>query len=281
MLGRDVPDAAHGVLEVACGTMMRAVKAVSTYRGRDPRDFALFAFGGNGPVVAAAVADLLQMKRVVVPPNPGVFSAYGLLLSDIEQEAARSHLALLSDTGPAALDALFRELEAGLAIDMAAEGYGAGNYALRRLAELRYEGQAHELAVPVANGPDGLPDTAAMAVAFGDEHERTYGHRADAEAVESVTLRALATVAVEKPAPRLQTGLQSRGNAPGTVRPAFFGASAGRLDAPVLMRADLTSERRTGPLIVEEYDATCVVPPGWTARLDAAQNIVLEKGSAA
>ncbi len=284
-LGRDVPDAAHGILEVACGTMMRAVKAVSTYRGRDPRDFALFAFGGNGPVVAAAIADLLEMTRVVVPPNPGVFSAYGLLLSDIEQEAARSHLALLSDTGPAALDALFRELESGLAADMAAEGYGAGDYALRRLAELRYEGQAHELAVPVPAGPDGLPDTAAMAAAFGDEHERTYGHRADAEAVESVTLRAVATVTVEKPAPRLQTGpqtgLQSGGTAPGAVRQAFFGASAGRLDAPVLARAGLTAERRAGPLIVEEYDATCVVPPGWTARLDAAQNIVLEKGSAA
>ena len=277
VLGREVPDAAHGILEVACGTMMRAVKAVSTYRGRDPRDFALFAFGGNGPVVAAAVADLLEMTRVVVPPNPGVFSAYGLLLSDIEQEAARSHLALLSGTGPAALDALFRELESGLAADMAAEGYGAGDYALRRLAELRYEGQAHELAVPVPSGPDGLPDTAAMAVAFGDEHERTYGHRADAEAVESVTLRAVATVAVEKPAPRLRSG----GAAPGAVRPAFFGASAGRLDVPVLARAGLTAERRDGPLIVEEYDATCVVPPGWTARLDAAQNIVLEKGSAA
>ena len=276
VLGRDVLDAAHGILEVACGTMMRAVKAVSTYRGRDPRDFALFAFGGNGPVVAASIADLLEMTTVVVPPNPGVFSACGLLLSDIEQEAARSHLALLSETGPMALDALFRELEAGLEADMAAEGYAAGDYAVRRLAELRYEGQAHELAVPVANGPDGLPDTAAMAAAFGDEHERTYGHRADAEAVESVTLRAVATVAVEKPVPKPIAGETGFSGA----RPAFFGASAGRPTVPVLSRTGLTADRRDGPLIVEEYDATCVVPPGWTARLDAAQNIVLEKGIA-
>ena len=277
LLGRDLLDAANGILEVACGTMMRAVKAVSTYRGRDPRDFALFAFGGNGPVVAASIADLLEMTTVVVPPNPGVFSAYGLLLSDIEQEAARSHLALLAETGPAALDALFRELEAGLEADMAVEGYAAGDYAVRRIAELRYEGQAHELAVPVANGPDGLPDTAAMAAAFGDEHERTYGHRADAEAVESVTLRAVATVAVEKPAPKpIAGGIGSAG-----ARPAFFGASGGRPAVAVLSRTGLTADRRNGPLIVEEYDATCVVPPGWTARLDAAQNIVLEKGSAA
>ena len=277
VLGKDVLDAAHGILEVACGTMMRAVKAVSTYRGRDPRDFALFAFGGNGPVVAAAIADLLEMTTVVVPPNPGVFSAYGLLLSDIEQEAARSHLALLSDTGPAALDALFRDLEAGLASEMAAEGYGAGDYAVRRIAELRYEGQAHELAVPVASGPDGLPDTGAMAAAFGDEHERTYGHRADAEAVESVTLRAVATVAVEKPAPQPRPGAEVSASA----RPAFFGPLAGRQTVPVVAREGLTAAPRNGPLIVEEYDATCVVPSGWTARLDAAQNIVLEKGSVA
>ena len=98
---------------------------------------------------------------------------------------------------------------------MAAEGYGAGDYAVRRIAELRYEGQAHELAVPVAGGPDGMPDTGAMAAAFGDEHERTYGHRADAEAVESVTLRAVATVAVEKPAPqpRASGGVAPRGAA--------------------------------------------------------------------
>ena len=277
VLGKDVLDAAHGILEVACGTMMRAVKAVSTYRGRDPRDFALFAFGGNGPVVAAAIADLLEMTTVVVPPNPGVFSAYGLLLSDIEQETARSHLALLSDTGPAALDALFRDLEAGLASEMAAEGHGAGDYAVRRIAELRYEGQAHELAVPVASGPDGLPDTGAMAAAFGDEHERTYGHRADAEAVESVTLRAVATVAVEKPPPQPRPGAEVSALA----RPAFFGPLAGRQAVPVVAREGLSAAPRNGPLIVEEYDATCVVPPGWTARLDAAQNIVLEKGSVA
>ena len=160
---------------------------------------------------------------------------------------------------------------------MAAEGYAAGDYALRRLAELRYEGQAHELAVPVPAGPDGLPDTAAMAAAFGAEHERTYGHRADAVAVESVTLRAVATVAVDKPAPKPKPGGANAGGA----RPAFFGAAAGRPNVPVVPREALTAAPRGGPLIVEEYDATCVVPPGWTARLDAAQNIVLEKGGAA
>jgi len=271
VLGKEVLDAAHGVLDVACGTMMRAVKAVSTYRGRDPRDFALFAFGGNGPVVAAAIADLLEMTTVVVPPNPGVFSAYGLLLSDIEQERARTHLALLSDTGPSELQSLFEDLEAGLASDMAAEGYGRDDVAVRRFAELRYEGQAHELTVP-AGDPGALPDLDAMASAFGAEHERTYGHRADDEAVECVTLRVTATVAVEKPAPVFDAP-PSKDTA---VRQAFFSAH-GSADTPVIARHTLCETPRAGPLIVEEYDSTCVVPPGWSARRDAAHNIVLEK----
>ena len=274
-LGKDVLDAAYGVLEVACGTMMRAVKAVSTYRGRDPRDFTLFAFGGNGPVVAAFIADMLEMTRVIVPPNSGVFSAYGLLLSDIEQEVARTHLAALSATDPGALDKLFGELETELAAAMRAEGYGSGDYVLSRYADLRYEGQAHELTVPVGSA-NGAPDVAAMAAAFGDEHERTYGHKAEGAEVESVTLRALATVSVDKPAPRLRP---EKIHAAGE-RQAFFGARHGRIDVPVLRRNALDANPRSGPFIVEEYDTTCVVPPGWAARLDASQNIVLEKESA-
>ena len=274
-LGKDLLDSAYGILEVACGTMMRAVKAVSTYRGRDPRDFGLFAFGGNGPVVATVIADLLEMTMVVVPPNPGVFSAYGLLLSDIEQEAARTHLALLAGIDPARLDALFGELEERLSADMAREGYGGGNFAVTRFADLRYEGQAHELTIPVASGSDGLPDLEAMARAFGDEHERTYGHRAEAEAVESVTLRATATVAVAKPVPRLGAAEVMRP----VRREMFFGPGYGRRAAPVLQRMELDAQPRPGPFIVEEYDATCVVPPGWSGRLDLAGNMIIERGA--
>lgn len=276
-LGKDVADAAYGVLEVACGTMMRAVKAVSTYRGRDPRDFALFAFGGNGPVVAAAIADLLDMTTVIIPPHPGVFSAYGLLLSDIEQEAARTHLAALSGADPADFEMLFGELEDGLIGSMAAEGYQDDAYTISRFADLRYEGQAHELTVPVTAGATGHPDIDAMALAFGDEHERTYGHKAEDEAVESVTLRAIATVSVEKPAPRLTATAEK----PTSQRKAFFGPQAGRVPVQVLQRQDLDEKAADGPMIVEEYDATCVVPPGWTAQLDGAQNIILKKGSPA
>jgi N-methylhydantoinase A len=173
--------------------MMRAVKAVSTYRGRDPRDFALFTFGGNGPVVAAAIADLLEMKRVIVPPNPGVFSAYGLLHSDIEHEVLQAFLARLSETGEAAFAERFRAIESQLTATMREEGYEAADYTVARFADLRYSGQAHELTIAVGASPNNINFT-SLARAFGDEHERTYGHQAETEEVESVAIRIVATV---------------------------------------------------------------------------------------
>jgi N-methylhydantoinase A len=188
-LGRDLRDTAYGIFEVACGTMVRAVKAVSTYRGRDPRDFALFAFGGNGPVVGAAIADLLEMRAVVIPPDPGVFSAVGLLLSDIEQERSRAFLRGLATIDRSEIESLYAEVERDIRGDFAADGYRAEEVTLARFADLRYAGQAHELLVPYT------ADFAAMAEAFGAEHARTYGHRAEAEAVECVALRVKGRVA--------------------------------------------------------------------------------------
>ena len=273
-LDTDLLDCAYGVHRVACGTMVRAVKAVSTYRGRDPRDFALFTFGGSGPVVAAAIADLLEMTRVVVPPNPGVFSAYGLLQSDIEHEVIQAFLARLSETGEAAFAERFRAIESDLAATMREEGYEAADYTVARFADLRYSGQAHELTIAVDAAPNSI-DIAAFAEAFGDEHERTYGHQAETEEVESVALRVVATVAVDKTfgvvAP--EAGEERR-------RAAFFGPDHGLVEVDVIGRAGLGDGSRAGPLIIEEYDATCVVPPNWTAALDGDGNIILTRGGA-
>ena len=121
--------------------MVRAVKAVSTYRGRDPRDFSLFTFGGNGPVVAAAIADLLEMVRIVVPPNPGVFSAYGLLQSDIEHEVMQAFLARLSDISEVEFAERFQAIQSDLTATMRQEGYEAADFTIARFADLRYSGQ--------------------------------------------------------------------------------------------------------------------------------------------
>jgi N-methylhydantoinase A len=273
-LGKPLLDAALGVYEVACGTMIRAVKAVSTYRGRDPRDFALFAFGGNGPMVAARLAEMLEMRRVVIPPSAGVFSAFGLLMSDLEHEQVQGFLRPLNESVVGDMAARFEVLEQSVGALLQQDRIGTAAATIRRMADLRYAGQAHELPVPV---PAGRIDMAALAMAFGDEHERNYGHRADAEAVECVTLRVIGSLAIGNATPdgQFRPSQPESASAATRTRQAFFGATRGLIDTPVLSRAALASAGRKGPLIVEEYDATAVVPPGWTASLDSGGNIHL------
>ncbi len=272
-LGHTLQDTAWGVYQVACGTMVRAVKAVSTYRGRDPRDFSLFAFGGNGPVVAAEIANLLDMTRVIIPPTPGVFSAYGLLLSDVEHEISRAWLNRLTAVSPQDMETAYDKLEADITALMTSEGYAAGEYTLTRLADLRYAGQAHELTLDCASR-EGFPDFPALISAFGAEHERTYGHQAEAEAVECVTLRLIARVTEDRPERQIAPA-RAAVKEP-IPRMVYFGPDHGEVETPVIDRPALTHPRN-GPMIVEEYDSTCVVPPGWQAELDATGNIVLTR----
>jgi len=278
-LGKEPLDAAYGIFEVACGTMVRAVKAVTTYRGRDPRDFSMFAFGGNGPVVAAKIASMLEMSTVRIPPSSGVFSAYGLLLSDIEHEVYRAYLQPLAGISAGDLGEHYSQLDAELAALMAKEGYPRGAYERMPIAEMRYTGQAHELAVPCPTDGRGQPDLDKLARAFGDEHERTYGHQAELEAVECVTLRLVGRVttkAREDHNPLAYIDQQSaRAGENSASRMAFFGGQYGLLDTPVVRRSNLVGIPRVGPLIIEEYDTTCVVPPGWTAQVDDRGNVCL------
>ncbi|MEE2996920.1 MAG: hydantoinase/oxoprolinase family protein [Pseudomonadota bacterium] len=272
-INRDPIETAWGVFQVACGTMVRAVKAVSTYRGRDPRDFSLFAFGGNGPVVAAEIANLLEMKEVVIPSTPGVFSAFGLLLSDVEHEISRAWLNRLADVTPGEMNSAYEALEQDLCTLMKHEGYASGDFSVSRYIDLRYTGQAHELTVEATSGNDALSFD-ALASAFGAEHERSYGHQADAEAVECVTLRLIARVTEERPERKDTTsGGEKRITQP---RRAYFGPDHGHIETPVIDRHDLLGPI-SGPVIIEEYDSTCIVPPGWNAQLDGQNHILLKR----
>src|SRR5207237_896363 len=161
--------------------MIRAIKAISTERGRDPRDFALFAFGGNGPLFAAGMAAALGIRRIVVPPSAGLFSSFGLLYADVEHHYARTFRRLLRQSDlneiAAAWDTLASQARAQLAI----EGCTGGRARLRRSAALHYKGQSYELTVPVPDGPIDRAMVSHLEEAFGAEHERTYGHRAGPE----------------------------------------------------------------------------------------------------
>ncbi len=272
-LERPLLETAFGIFRLAAVTMTRAVKAVTTYRGRDPRDFTLFAFGGNGPVVAAAIARELQIGRVVIPPAPGVFSAFGLPFSEIEHEFQASLLVPTASLDAAGLRAAFAALEAKALAGMAAEGFAAGRVTLSRAADLRYEGQAYELTVPV---PDDL-EPRALELAFAGEHRRTYGHGAEDDPMDLVNIKVTARGDSGR-ARRYQDEVLAASPRPLPTRPAYFGPEHGLLDTPVLTRGDLATGPVTGPAIVEEYDSTCIVPPGCRLSLGAAGSMIIELG---
>jgi N-methylhydantoinase A len=275
-MGLEPDRAAHGAHLIAAANMIRAIKAVSTERGRDPREFGLFAFGGNGPLFACGMAEALGMSRVVVPPSAGLFSSFGLLYADVEHHYGRTYRRLLRKADLGEIDRAWTELARQAGEQLAVEGFTGARARLRRSAALHYHGQSFELTVPVPDGPIDAKMAAHLEEAFGREHERTYGHRAGPE--EPVELVAIQVVG---------QGLREGAGVPERVRPsrsepapspprrAYFGPERGWIETPVLRRSDLAGAR-SGPLIVEEYDATCVVPPGWRAQLDTGGNIVIE-----
>ena len=273
-LKKSLREAAHGIYLIAGATMTRAVKAVSTYRGRDPRDFTLFAFGGNGPVAAVEIARALQMRRVLVPPAPGVFSALGLLFSDTEYQFTKTLVAPADQIAAATIEDAYRALEREGEDILSKERSGAGE--TRRYADMRYAGQAYELTIPVALG---TPEIARMIADFGAEHERTYGHRSDADPVELVAVKVVACAAARGPRSYDPTAvLELSGGVEEGTRTAYFGVEHGSVETAVVSRRALIGRTIKGPLIVEEYDATCIVPPGSRATLDELGNIDIEVG---
>lgn len=265
-------EAAYGVLTLTVATMTRAIKAVSTYQGRDPREFTLVAFGGNGPVVAAEVARALQMRNILIPPTAGVLSAIGLLFSDVEHEFVRTIFDRSKRFDTETLADVFTELALEAHQLFSTEGYADNQVSLRAYADIRYSGQAYELTIPTNHE---FPDILALKAGFADEHERTYGHKSDTDPIDIISLKLVATIDTKgnrnDTVLRVKAGYISEGE-----RPIYFGPELGNHLVPVLSRGELTDQPRKGPIIVEEYDSTCIVPPFGHASLDSAGNILIE-----
>ena len=273
-LGLDLLAAAFGIHQIANATTMRALRQVSTERGRDPREFTLVAFGGAGPIHAAGLASDLAIRSVVIPPLPGLFSAMGLLFSGIEHHAVRSCLLSRQALSADALEAVCAELRADLLSTFAEEGHAADEVAVRYSADVRFRGQTSEINVPLASGSWGPAELAALKAGFADEHERLYGHRSDPDnPVEVIALRAVGRAEVPDSSDRLRPGAAVAGES--RDRSAWFGPSWGSIDTPVCRREDLGHGER-GPLLIDEYDTTIVVPPGMRARVDDQLNAHIE-----
>jgi N-methylhydantoinase A len=281
-IGLALMDAAYGVHMLASASMMRAVKAVSTFRGRDPRDAVLLAFGGMGPVCAAEMAKALQMTQIVVPPAAGLFSAFGLLFARIEHQIVQTYLRPAQADTVDELTNAFVRLEHQAASVLNGSGYGDERISSRRFADVRYADQGYELVVQVPAGPLQPGHVLQIVDDFGQEHMKTYGHVADDEPVDIVNLRVTSQVAnngswVYDPSVALRSGM-SHASAPSPDRRAYFGPNRGSVATPVLRRNDLPDKPLPGPFIIEEYDMTCVIPPGCEAALDERGNIVIHLG---
>jgi N-methylhydantoinase A len=287
-LGMDVLTAADGIHRIANARTMRALRAVSTERGRDPRDFVLMAFGGSGPIHAAGLARDLGNRRVIIPPMPGLFSAFGLLVSGVEHHAVRSCLLSGDALTPQALQSIRQELQKVLLKQFEQEGFHAEQLTLTCNADVRFVGQASEIRIllDVVTGAtekewNDKPFTAgtiqALYAAFVSEHERLYGHRSDKDnKMQVIGLRLIgkanaSAAQIDLSAP---AGGTSAANGKHTRR-AYFGERVGIVETPVLERFDIKGKMQ-GPLLIDEYDSTTVVPPKATVTRDERSNIVME-----
>jgi N-methylhydantoinase A len=271
-LGLDLLRAAEGIHRIANARMMRALRAVSTERGRDPRGFTLLAYGGSGPIHAAGLAHDLFIGRVLVPPLPGLFSAGGLLFSGVEHHDV--HSCLLG--GPVRVEALEQvreEMRRRMLAQFRREGFAPEQVNLDWSADARYRGQASEIRVGLDTGRWTEGTLAAMRAAFEAEHGRLYGHRSDPDhPVELVAVRLVGREA-DRGGARLLAPV-GRYEPAEASRLAYFGA-VGCVDTPVLARHQVNGAR-DGPLLIDEYDSTTVVPPSWRVRRDEHHNLILE-----
>jgi N-methylhydantoinase A len=268
-------DAAYGAHRIAASNMIRAIKAVSSERGRDPREFALVAFGGNGPLFAAGMAEALGITTIIVPPYPGVFSAFGLLYSDIEKHHTKAfrfatHAVRLSD-----LNNELAKLGVAASQEFIRSGVSTDRISVDRFAKLQYVGQAHGQYVPFPAGEVDQVTLDNMVEMFAQEHDRTYGHRAPAgELVEFISLAIIARMKPDASWNPDELRLLDNDTRKLTSRHAYFGPKYGWQEARVIRRADIHNGL-DGPCIVEEYDGTTLVPPGAKAQLDNHRNIVV------
>ena len=259
MGGRAVEETAEGMLALAAVTMTGAIRQITVERGYDPRDFALFAFGGSGPIYGSALARELDIRTVIVPPEPGNFSAIGMLLADARLDVARTMIRDLDGEGTLAeIREAFAEADRHGAEIVAAEVPGAAA-TLARSIELRYRGQKHSFVVPVTE----IVDAAQLRRAFETYYRDRFGHSDAAAPIEIVGIRVGAYAQTRKPElarlPRAEDAAQT---APAS-RPVWFGAAGGWIETPVRRRAALPAGfAAEGPLIVEEYGATTVIGPG-------------------
>jgi len=277
-LGLSLMQTAQGIVSVVTANMARAIRVISVQRGHDPRDYTLVAFGGAGPLHAARLARELDIARILVPRSPGILCAMGLLLTDLRADFATTRLLPLAGECVGDVEGAFAALEARAAAWFDQEHIGEDRRRTVRTVDMRYVGQNYELPVSVPPGPITARTLDFLAQGFAEAHQRMYGFIAEGEPVQLVTFRVEATGVVTKA--RLARAEIDGADASGAVRErrdVWIAEQESSVSCPVYERDRLRPGNRfAGPAIVEQMDATTLVLPGMTARVDPYLNLILE-----
>ncbi|MCA0457174.1 MAG: hydantoinase/oxoprolinase family protein [Chloroflexi bacterium] len=263
--------AAAGIIDIANVSIDRAVRRVSVARGYDPRHFTLMAFGGAGPLHACEVAERLQIPRVLIPRYPGVLCAFGLLVADVALDYSRSVLGVYNKASLSQMHTLLAEMITQAKTELTHEGIAEDDMIFRPTVDMRYQGQAYELSIPLLNVEQ---EPSSLADDFHAAHERTYGHALRGRAVEVVNLRLQAIGVVEKPVLIPETASDE------TADRALIGhKSSANGETMALYERDLLPIGAIfdGPALAFQFDSTVYVARGWRARVDGYRNLILEQ----
>ena len=274
-LGLDVPEAAEGIIRVIDVKMEEAIKAISTMRGHDLRDFMLLAFGGAGPLHAGRIARDLGMAGVIVPLYPGVFSAIGLLMSDVKHDYIRSKLTPLSEISPTDVNGMFERMVAQALDELRDDGFSAEQIRIERALDMRYAGQGYEIAVSCSAHSLHDADLKQLRATFDQQHRTMFGHMAPEEPVEIVSYR-VRGIGLVPPVemPQFKPTGTTLADAQREMRRVRFDGR--EVDCPVYQRERLdVGLTVAGPAILDQFDCTTVICPGQTARVDEWKNLIV------
>jgi len=274
-LGLDVAPAADGIVRIIDVKMAEAIKAISTMRGHDLRDFMLLAFGGAGPVHACRIARDLGMAGVIVPLYPGVFSAIGLLMSDVKHDYIQSKLTPLREIMPAEANAMFERLAQQALEELHRDGFAADRIRVERTFDLRYAGQGYELAVPCPPAPLQAADLQQLRATFDQQHKTMFGHMAPEEPVEIVSYR-VRGIGLVPPVelPRFKRAGAMLADALRETRRVRFDGSD--VECPIYQRERLdVGLALAGPAVLDQFDCTTVICPNQIARVDEWKNLIV------
>ena len=277
-LGMDTLATAQGILSVVTANMAKAIRVISVQRGHDPRDYTLAAFGGAGPLHAARLARELDIGRVLVPRSPGILCAMGLLLTDLRADFSATRLTTLGEAAIPVIANAFAGLQGRAGKWFTEERIAQPAQRMTRTVDMRYAGQNYELPVPLPEGPVTKATLDALAEGFAAAHKRMYGFVAEGETVQLVTFRIEAAGVVRKASfsPHPDAGPDASGALIGR-REVWLPEAEGFVSCPVYDREKLQAGNRiSGPAIVEQMDATTLVLPGMSGRVEPYMNLILE-----